>query len=73
MPETTIHYAHSRGDRVRILELEHIGWIDALMVDEDGQNYRVRYWWDGDIKSIWLRACEIEASTEKAPIGISRD
>lgn len=54
-------FAFDLNARVMVREVQRPGRVDALMVDCLGPQYRVSYWDNGDRKSVWLLADELEA------------
>lgn len=57
-------------DRVRITEIDKAGIVGAMMLDREGIQYRVMYWWDGSRKFAWC--CDFEimlCSDPKRQIG----
>ena len=49
-------------DRVKVIAISVIGTVDGLMATNDGTQYRTLYWINGDRKSQWLYAEELEAA-----------
>lgn len=45
---------------VKVKELSRPGIVTGCLVDHDGISYRVAYWNNGDRKSEWLFAEELE-------------
>lgn len=57
----TALFAHSLNDHVRIKPLETAGRIIGLYLCEDGAQYRVRYFYDGSVRTEYFFGDEIEA------------
>ncbi len=49
------------GQFVKVKPIGMIGAIDSLSLDNNGKQYRVVYWNDGDRQSVWMYRWEIEA------------
>lgn len=56
---TTIVFAHSLADKVRIIELERPARVVAMGVDLLGVMYKVEYWNDCKRESAWLHDDEL--------------
>lgn len=52
------------GDSVVIRAIESRGFVDALMRDGAGVQYRVVYWHADERKSVWMYAREIGRADE---------
>ena len=66
----TEEYIYDIGERVVITPLNVVGFVDAVLTDVGGDQYKVIYWNDGSRYTLWLYACEITEFKEKSPIGI---
>lgn len=55
-----IEFKYSIGDKIKISAIGMDGHINGLMVAEDGKEYRVIYWWNGNRTSVWMKEWEIE-------------
>lgn len=61
-----VNFEYSLGEPVKIIALEGmIGRIDSLELDNNGKMYRVVYWFNGDRKSAWSYANELESTKSK--------
>lgn len=47
-------------DTVKVIGIDTIGKIDAVMFEESGLQYRVIYWLNGERKTGWLYDWELE-------------
>ena len=56
----TYEFRFDIGAKVRVKELGRPGVVDSLMVDGMGLQYRVTYWDNGERKSAWVYAEELE-------------
>lgn len=54
-------FAFALNDRVVVQEIDRPGKVAAIMVDGLGIQYLVNYWNDGERKSVWVQADELEA------------
>ena len=57
---TTIEFKFALRQRVLILEIQRIGTIDMIQIDNLGVSYRVAYWDNSERKIVWLYDHEIE-------------
>lgn len=48
-------------ERVLLKDIQQGGMIDSLLFDNDGAQYRIVYWVNGERKQTWVYAWEIEA------------
>ena len=48
------------GDRVRIVELKTAGRVMAQFCDGLGTQYNVRYFWNGEAKTVYFYEEELE-------------
>ena len=48
------------GEKVKISAIDMKGRVDAMMVDSEGQRFRVIYWNEGRRYSEWMYEWEIE-------------
>ena len=55
----TITFRYRIGQRVRIVEIDPIGRVSALLAAEDGQTYKVIYWNDGTRHEVWMQSWEL--------------
>lgn len=62
MPGETILFAYKLNDRVRIAPLETNGRIIGLYLCEDGAQYRVRYFYEGQAKTEYFYLDELHAA-----------
>jgi len=58
-------FEFSIGNRVRIIAPSLVGTVDAMIVDNQGKQYRVIYWADGTRKATWLNGWEIETTDQE--------
>jgi lipocalin len=57
----TIHtFEFALRDQVSIKELNRPATIEAMSLDSMGPQYRVAFWADGNRKTAWVYAFEIE-------------
>jgi hypothetical protein len=62
--------AFNLHQKVKILELNLIGRVRAIYIESDGITYSVRYFKDGDAKSAYFYADELEKTeVQKNNIG----
>ena len=54
------NFQYACGDTVSVKPLETHGRVISLNYGQDGETYQIRYWWNGDAKTIWLYPDEIE-------------
>lgn len=54
-------FAFALNDRVMVQEIDRPGRVAAIMIDGLGVQYLVNYWNDGERKSVWVQADELEA------------
>lgn len=52
-------FSYGAGDKVRLLGLNLPGTVLAALIDSEGLQYRVVWWWDGQRRSEWLHEFEI--------------
>lgn len=52
-------------DTVRIIELRVVGRIVAIYEDSTGQQFNVRYFWNGEAKTVYFYADEIRKVDER--------
>lgn len=52
-------FNHVIGETVRLRSLETPVFIDALLLDSSGEQYRVVYWCNGERKSTWVYEWEL--------------
>lgn len=45
--------------RVRLIDIDRTGLIEAILTDSDGVSYRVRYWDQCERKVVWVWPDEI--------------
>jgi hypothetical protein len=60
-------------DAVRIVELNRIGRVVAIYEDSTGVQFSVRYFWDGEAKTVYFFADElvkIENREDRQPCGV---
>ena len=57
-----VQFEYALGEPVKIKELEMIGHIDSLELDNNGKMYRVIYWFNGERKSAWSYGYELEST-----------
>ena len=56
----TIEFDFKLGERVKILELENrLGRVVAVTHDHEGVCYKVRYFQNGEVKTVYLYADEL--------------
>lgn len=55
----TIEFEHDIGDSVRIVAIDILARIDALIYDIQGKQYRIVYWSDGSRNAAWVYDWEI--------------
>lgn len=55
----TKEFAYALHDKVKITELESNGRVTALYVCNEGVQYRVRYFYNGEAKNEYFFADEI--------------
>lgn len=60
MKGRTEHFKFNLEDKVIVKEVQRPGTIEALTIDFLGPNYRVAYWDNGERKTVWLKADELE-------------
>jgi len=51
-------------DRVKIIPLESIGRVLAVYISETGIQYSVRYFYNGEAKTVYFFRDELEAITQ---------
>jgi hypothetical protein len=56
-----VEFQFEIGQDVKVKPIGMVGVVDSLSLDNNGKQYRVVYWNDGDRKSAWLYGWEIEA------------
>jgi hypothetical protein len=57
-----VEFQFDIGQEVKVTPIRMMGVIDSLSLDNNGKQYRVVYWNDGDRRSVWMYAWEIEAT-----------
>ena len=45
--------------RVMIKEIERPGIVKQINIADGGIQYEVRYFWDGEVKTVWFYADEL--------------
>ena len=62
-----VQFEYSLGEPVKIKALENmLGHIDSLELDNNGKMYRVIYWFNGERKSAWAYANELESIKQRS-------
>ncbi len=61
-----IAFDFSIHDEVRLVDIDMVGHVDALIQDVNGLQYRIVYWNDGTRKATWVYRREIEAVKKKS-------
>jgi hypothetical protein len=56
----TEHFKFNLSDKVIVKEVQRPGRVESLMIDFLGPQYRVAYWDNGERKTVWLNADELE-------------
>lgn len=52
--------------RVRIVEINQPATVLGIQFDGIGVSYRLEYWWNGEIKTVWLYERElVDLKTEE--------
>jgi hypothetical protein len=72
---TTVVFAHACGDKVRLKALGTTAHVSGMMSNQDGKQYHVVWWLNGNRIAGWLFGNEIESMPEAAPDsvgGVSR-
>lgn len=59
MPSITVIYEYSIGDKVKVVELNCIGKITSLWTCTQGNEYEVRYFYNGKAESVYFYANEL--------------
>ena len=57
-----VTFAHKPGDSVRLIGLDQPATVTACLVETDGTQYRVVWWWEGTRRCEWLHSFEIKSS-----------
>ena len=60
MSKCKIEFAFSRGDTVRIKELERPGKVESLWFGDPGKQYSVRYFYNGKAETVHFYESELE-------------
>jgi hypothetical protein len=55
----TVNFKYAIGDSVKILAITMKGRVDSLLLDSNGEMYRVVYWNNGDRNQVWMYDWEI--------------
>lgn len=58
------HFIFDIGQQVRITELQWNGIVISIFISEIGIQYNVRYFWNGEAKTVYFFEHELK-STEK--------
>jgi hypothetical protein len=62
--EMNVTFVHKPGDTVQLAALKIPGVVTGCLVDSDGCQYRVVWWWDGTRRSEWLYGYELTSAAE---------
>jgi len=60
MGKVTVKFNFDIHDAVKLVDINIDGYIDSLIKDVNGLQYRVVYWNDGTRKSTWVYEREIK-------------
>lgn len=55
-----VTFAHAIGDTVVIISIQELAMVESLILTQNGNQYRVAYWFNGKRESEVLYACEIK-------------
>jgi len=64
MAKCKIEYDFSRHDIVSIKDIDTKGRVISLISSVDGKQYLVKYWNNGELKTVWLYEWEMEIVNE---------
>lgn len=56
----TVTFSFVVDQRVKIVEIDMVGVVDALMLEGRNKLYRVVYWHNGERYAGWLNDAELE-------------
>lgn len=68
----TVEFQFEIGQAVNVVAISTIGFVDGMILDKDGPQYRVVYWHNGTRSAVWMYPREIEARNTTAAIGFGR-
>lgn len=54
-----VRFSASLGDKVRLIDIDAVGRIDAVLYDGK-QQYKIIYWLDGERHAEWVYAWEFK-------------
>jgi len=57
-----VEFQFEIGQEVKVVPVGMIGVVDSLSLDNNGKQYRVVYWNDGNRHSVWMYGWEIGAT-----------
>lgn len=55
-----VEFDFALNQKVGIPALNTTGRVLAMSISGDGKTYQIRYWWEGDARTVWLYADEID-------------
>jgi hypothetical protein len=55
----TVKFKYAAGDKVRLIGVDLPGTVLSALIDSEGPQYRVVWWWNGTRRSEWLHEFEI--------------
>ena len=61
-----------KGTEVKLKGLGVNGTIEKVEIDGVNLMYNISYFWDGELKIVWLSEYHFEAKGEKIPIGFKK-
>ena len=65
-----VEFKYDIGDKVKVKDITVNGRVTGLLKDDEGIQYRVAYWYNGERKSTWMFDWEIEESTDEKKISL---
>ena len=65
-----VEFRYDISDKVKVKDITVNGRVTGLLKDDDGLQYRIVYWYNGERKSTWMFDWEIEESTDEKKISL---
>ena len=56
----TVELKYSLLEKVRLIEIDRPGFVDSIIIDSIGIQYRVCHWFEGERRTVWCHEQEIE-------------
>lgn len=57
-----VDFTYEIGQEVKVAPIGMVGRVDSLSLDQNGKQYRVVYWNDGQRCSVWMYEWELKGA-----------